>query len=97
MFRVMGPQFAQAYMTGYTTNPRALPASQLSQLWRQVSTAAVEECSSPRAALGRALQTAGADDLVCITGSVFLAGEVRPLLIARQGEPFSLAERLSGR
>jgi hypothetical protein len=32
--------------------------------------------------LQQALQAAGPEDLVCVTGSVFLAGEVRPLLQA---------------
>ena len=31
-------------------------------------------------ALGAAQALAGPDDLICVTGSVFLAGEIRPLL-----------------
>jgi hypothetical protein len=40
--------------------------------------------STPTLALEAARAEAGAADLICITGSVFLAGELRPLLLAAQ-------------
>lgn len=36
--------------------------------------------AEPEAALARVLETAGPDDLVCITGSLYLLGRLRPLL-----------------
>jgi folylpolyglutamate synthase/dihydropteroate synthase len=43
----------------------------------------VETAADPTAAWRRVRELAGPEDLVCATGSFFLAGEMRPL-IARQ-------------
>jgi hypothetical protein len=53
-------------------------------------------CSAPREilacddafeALERALQSAGPDDVVCITGSFFLAAQLRPRLLSAAPAP----------
>lgn len=81
MFRVLGPHFAQAVLTRYTNNPRAMPPEQLGQLWKDHSPAPALVVPNPAEALQQALTLTGADDLLCIAGSVFLAGELRPLLL----------------
>ncbi|MFO0929836.1 MAG: Mur ligase family protein [Gemmataceae bacterium] len=82
MLRVLGPHFAAAVFTRYVHNPRATPPDELAAVWRGVSTAPAEVRADPAAALARAREGTAPDDLLCITGSVFLAGEVRPLLVA---------------
>jgi dihydrofolate synthase/folylpolyglutamate synthase len=80
MFRLMAPHFASLIATRYTDNPRAIPTEQLAGMWSDVATAPVRVCATPAEALEEARREAGEDGLVCITGSVFLAGEVRPML-----------------
>jgi dihydrofolate synthase/folylpolyglutamate synthase len=59
--------------------PRAL-AAEAGRWSRRVD---IEE--DPREAVGRALAEAGNSDLVCIAGSLYLVGAVRPLLISSKG------------
>lgn len=92
MFRVLGPRFDRALMTTYTVNTRAIPAEQLAAMWREASSTPVEVWSSSTEALIQALRPARADDLVCLTGSVFLAGEARPVLLSLLGGDFSAGE-----
>jgi dihydrofolate synthase/folylpolyglutamate synthase len=77
MFRALTPHFERAWMTRYTNNPRAIPAAQLAEMWGPTATV----CATPTEALHQARREATPNDLICITGSVFLAGELRPLLI----------------
>jgi dihydrofolate synthase / folylpolyglutamate synthase len=80
MFRILAPHFAAAYLTRYTNNPRGVAAEDLAKLWDAAGGGPRTLCHSPVEAWQQARSAAGADDLVCITGSVFLAGELRPLL-----------------
>jgi dihydrofolate synthase/folylpolyglutamate synthase len=60
---------------------RSLPPEQVADALRSLSTRAVVHCiPDPRQALGAAREGLGADDLLCATGSVFLAGIARRLL-----------------
>lgn len=83
MFRVLAPHFRDVLFTRFTNNPRATPPEQLATLWAetcptaQAKTQIVESSSE---ALAEARRITRADELLCITGSVFLAGELRPLL-----------------
>ena len=83
MFRVLAPHFAHAFLTRYTDNPRGVPPEQLAGLVAAAATG--PRRSAPRQPKpGRPRErTRGRDDLICITGSVFLAGELRPLLLSR--------------
>jgi dihydrofolate synthase/folylpolyglutamate synthase len=81
MFRVLAPHFAHAYLTRYTDNPRGVAAEELAALWEANGGGERTLCRSPAEAWRAAREGAAADDLVCITGSVFLAGELRPLLL----------------
>jgi dihydrofolate synthase/folylpolyglutamate synthase len=81
MFRVLAPHFAHAYLTRYTDNPRAVAAEELAGLWDANGGGDRTLCRAPAEAWRAARDAAGPDDLVCVTGSVFLAGELRPLLL----------------
>ncbi len=80
MFRVLGPHFDRVFLTRFTDNPRAVPPERLRELWRAASDAPAEVAPTPAAAWQAAQAAAGPDDLIVIAGSVFLAGELHPLL-----------------
>jgi dihydrofolate synthase / folylpolyglutamate synthase len=82
MFRVLGPHFDAAYLTRYTNNPRAVAPEELKRLWSAACTVPAETFATPAEAIATARAAAGPGDVVCVTGSVFLAGEVRPMLVA---------------
>jgi dihydrofolate synthase/folylpolyglutamate synthase len=82
MFAVLAPHFAGAWLTRYTANPRAVPPERLAELWNAAGGASAAVAATPEEAWHAARAAAGADDLVCITGSVFLAGELRPVLVS---------------
>jgi dihydrofolate synthase / folylpolyglutamate synthase len=81
MFRVFAPHFRHAFLTRYTNNPRGVPPEQLAALLGAQGGLGFTVCPTPAHALASARAAAGPEELVCVTGSVFLAGEVRPLLV----------------
>ena len=82
ILQVLAPHFAAAWMTRYTLNPRAVPPEQLAELWREAGGSGATVAATPADAWQAARAAAGPEDLICVTGSVFLAGELRPLLSA---------------
>jgi dihydrofolate synthase / folylpolyglutamate synthase len=82
MFRVLAPHFAHAFLTRYTNNPRSVPAERLAELLRANGNLPATLCPTPADAYRAARAAAAPDDVIVITGSVFLAGELRPLLVA---------------
>ena len=77
MFAHLKPAFEQVIFTRFRCNPRATPPGELRDRW-----GGGEVIDSPVEAIQVAMQQA---PLVCVTGSVFLAGEVRALLKAPSG------------
>ncbi len=82
MFRVMAPHFAHAWLTRYTDNPRSVAPQQLAALWQAAGDVPFTPCARPVEAWQRVREAARPGDLICVTGSVFLAGELRPTLLA---------------
>jgi dihydrofolate synthase/folylpolyglutamate synthase len=84
MLRVLAPHFQAFYFTRYTTNPRSADPEHLVDLLRRagsVSDRSIGVYATPAEAWRQAQADAGDADLICITGSVFLAGELRPLIM----------------
>ncbi len=81
MLEVLAPHFALAFLTRYSNNPRAVAPERLVEMLRASSDLPATICPTPAAALAAARSHASPDDLICITGSVFLAGELRPVLV----------------
>jgi dihydrofolate synthase/folylpolyglutamate synthase len=81
MLRTLAPHFAHAYLTRYTTNPRAVAPEALAALLGPAAGLPFTVCPDPVEALKAASASAGPDDLICVTGSVFLAGQLRPILL----------------
>ncbi len=81
MFRVLSPHFQHAFLTRYTDNPRSVSPEQMADLLRENGQLPATLCPTPGEAYRTALAAAGSEDMICITGSVYLAGELRPLLL----------------
>lgn len=62
---------------------RATPPEELAPLWQQRSAAPAEVIEEPDEAFARALAIAGGEGVVIVTGSIHLAGVLRPLARAR--------------
>jgi dihydrofolate synthase/folylpolyglutamate synthase len=94
MLRVLLPHFKRVIVTEYQENPRAVPVEQLAawcreeldQSARPSDAGRLEACKRPIDALQLARHNARADHLICITGSFFIAAELRPLAAAAPSE-----------
>jgi dihydrofolate synthase/folylpolyglutamate synthase len=80
MLRLLAPHFAHAFLTRFGS-PRSVPPEQLAELLRRTAELPCSVWPTAPEAWQAARALAGPDDLICITGSVFLAGELRPLLV----------------
>jgi len=81
MLRILVPHFDHIYLTRFATSPRSVPGEHLAAMLPAGATIPFTVCPDPAQAWHAARASAGADDLICVTGSVFLAGELRPLLL----------------
>lgn len=82
MLQLLGPRFDHFYLTRYANNPRCMAPEQIADLLATVCpNASVSFYLVASAALRQAQFDSQPDDLIAITGSVFLAGELRPLLV----------------
>ncbi|WP_425616606.1 folylpolyglutamate synthase/dihydrofolate synthase family protein [Anatilimnocola sp. NA78] len=83
MLRLLLPHFDHLVLTRFVNNPRAVEPAELYTCAMQLAAemnchAAVEIADEPQAAWQRAKAVAQPADLVCITGSFFLAAELLP-------------------
>jgi dihydrofolate synthase/folylpolyglutamate synthase len=82
VLRVLAGYFDHFHLTKYGTNPRCVPPEKLAAVLAAVAPGTPFDTHATSAgAFAAARAAAGADDLVCVTGSVFLAGELRPVLV----------------
>jgi dihydrofolate synthase/folylpolyglutamate synthase len=79
MFRVLIPHFRRFYLTRYQQSTRAVPPDQLADMLPPEVERVI--CPTPADAWNAAVADATPETLVVIAGSVFLAGELRPLLL----------------
>ncbi|MCS7161401.1 MAG: cyanophycin synthetase, partial [Gemmatales bacterium] len=86
MLAELVPVVDAIYFTRYSASPRAADPHELAHHWPGSAPSYVYPHSDQ--AWNAAFSTAEAHDLICITGSVFLAGELRPIIA-----PASLATR----
>lgn len=80
MLRQLLPRFQTIILTSYQSNPRSVPVEHLFAMTRTVSDRHVHLAPDPQHAWQMARELAGPQDLICITGSFFIAAEVRELL-----------------
>ncbi len=79
--RLLLPAFDTVILTQYSGNPRALPVEELVRVARRVSSRPFHWSASPSQAWKMARRFASPDDLICVTGSFFIAAEIRPLVL----------------
>lgn len=77
LLRLLDQTFDEFVLTAYSENPRAIPVHELEQLAQGILQRPFVTAASPEVALRRALSAATTEDLVCITGSFFLAAEAQ--------------------
>ncbi len=80
MLRLLATGFDELILTRFVNNPRAVPPEELQKLCDPTIHDRVILAPDPATALAAARQRATPNDLICVTGSFFLAGEVRDLL-----------------
>ena len=82
ILRVLSAHFTHMFLTRYSHSARAVPPERLAQVLRDVGAVPCQIVPAAPEAWHAARACAGPDDLICVTGSVFLAGELRPLMSA---------------
>ncbi len=83
MLRVLLPKFDRVILTRYTGNPRGLPVAELAERAAQIESKPCLLAADRAAAWDLARQLVGADSLIAITGSFFIAAEIRREIEAR--------------
>jgi dihydrofolate synthase/folylpolyglutamate synthase len=89
MLEILLPRFDRVVLTRYWNNPRGLPLKQLAAMANEISSTAQEVVPTPSEAWRRVRQITTPEHLICVTGSFFLAAEIRHEIAAEQtrGEP----------
>jgi dihydrofolate synthase/folylpolyglutamate synthase len=81
MLRQLLPRFDSVVVTSFQNNPRNVPVETLARMVRQLSDQPLHVAADPAAAWKLARHFAGKEDLLCITGSFFIAAELRELVL----------------
>lgn len=84
MLRRIAGEFHEVILTQYVSNPRALPVEELAGLAESLLLPNCRIALTPEAAWQAVSEGRNESDLICVTGSFFLAAEVRELLLATQ-------------
>ena len=89
MLQILLPSFEQIIFTRYLNNPRAMPTDELVALAGELGNVSYQLADDPVAAWKAACALATPDSLIGITGSFFIAAEMRSLVPAqsRLGSP----------
>jgi dihydrofolate synthase/folylpolyglutamate synthase len=81
MLKALSSSFDHVFLTRYSHSPRAVEPERLGEILKDQSPMPFTICHAPADAWASAFCISRADDLICITGSVFLAGELRPTVM----------------
>jgi dihydrofolate synthase/folylpolyglutamate synthase len=79
--------FDHVVLTQYLNNPRAVPVEDLRALAEEVSGRTYPWFVRPADAWDAVRAQAGPDDLICVTGSFFIAAQLRQEVLARPAGP----------
>jgi len=69
--------FDRVIFTRYLNNPRSVPPEELLGLWRELTDSEAELCATPAEAWAAVRRSAAPGDLIAVTGSFFIAAEMR--------------------
>ena len=87
MLRILAPCFDRFYLTRFGNNPRSVPPEQLAAVLAPlVPGNEIRTFADAGAAWEAARHSTVSDDLLCVTGSVFLAAELQAA-VRRSAEP----------
>jgi dihydrofolate synthase/folylpolyglutamate synthase len=81
MLRQLLPRFDTVVITCFQNNPRHVPVDVLAETVRGLTDQMFHSVPDAASAWKLARRFATADDLICVTGSFFLAAEVRELIV----------------
>ena len=89
MLRQLLPRFERVILTRYVDNPRSVPPERLMKLIDKLRDKVsckpeVHLCESPAVAWQKCQAITAPDHLICVTGSFFLAAEMRPIIEGNQ-------------
>jgi dihydrofolate synthase/folylpolyglutamate synthase len=84
MLELLLPRFERVILTRYWKNPRGLPLEQLAAMAEEISGAPQEVLPTPSEAWRRVRAITTPEHLICVTGSFFLAAEIRHEIAAEQ-------------
>jgi dihydrofolate synthase / folylpolyglutamate synthase len=97
MLRVLGAKFDEILLTRYEINPRGVPVEELAAAAARVAPPGIcRTCPTPAEAWEALDRVTSPRDLVCISGSFFIAAEVRALLALRGTPGGGRASALDG-
>jgi dihydrofolate synthase/folylpolyglutamate synthase len=77
MISRLATQFDQIFFTRYVNNPRSVPPEELEAIASQLTGRRYPVCAGPADAWQEVCRLAEPQDLVCVTGSFFIAAEMR--------------------
>jgi dihydrofolate synthase/folylpolyglutamate synthase len=77
MLEVLLPAFDEVIFTRYWQNPRGIAAEELAAIAQELSPVTTHVCADAATAWSAACEIAAREHLVCITGSFFIAAEMR--------------------
>ena len=81
LLRQLLPRFDTVILTQFQDNPRAVRVETLLRRVRELFDIPVHATADPTAAWHLARRLAGRQDLICVTGSFFIAAEIRELVV----------------
>ena len=81
MLRQLLPRFDTVVVTCFQNNPRHVPVEALVSMVRGLTDQPLHAAADAAAAWKLARRFASGDDLICVTGSFFIAAEMRELLV----------------
>ncbi|MHB1038336.1 MAG: bifunctional folylpolyglutamate synthase/dihydrofolate synthase [Pirellulales bacterium] len=83
MLEILLPRFDEVILTSYANNPRRVPVEELDALAGPLGGPPRRLCPDAAGAWNAVRALAAAEDLVCITGSFYIAAEMRLQIAAR--------------
>jgi len=81
MLRQLLPRFDTVVVTSFQNNPRNMPVETLARAVRQLTDQPLHMAADPASGWKLARRFAGPEDLICVTGSFFIAAELRELIL----------------
>jgi dihydrofolate synthase / folylpolyglutamate synthase len=81
MLAELAPVIDQFHLTRFRSNPRSADPETVADTLRKLARNEIFSHPTPESAWAAARETASLDDGIVVAGSVFLAGELRPLMV----------------